>query len=193
VGTLVLVPLESSRRRALVLGLSLVLAAWLATEVARPAVAWYAGRGNSIAGLTRALAWEPRNAEAHIRLGHAYANLVPADFARAGAHYAEAIRLRPTDAYPRLLLALLANRQDDRAAARAAIEQALRLDPENVGLRWEAALLALGWGEREVALPHFKYVLGVDPAQRDAAFQLARTLLDPGDDPATCCPPTSTA
>jgi tetratricopeptide (TPR) repeat protein len=188
VAMLVLVPLESARRRALVLGLSLVLAAWLAIEVTRPAVAWYAGRGNSIPGLTHALAWDPRNADAHVRLGHAYANLVPAQTALASAHYAAAIRLRPTDAYPRLLLALLANRQDDRAAARAAIEQALQLDPENVALRWEAALLALGWGEREIALPHFKYVLGVDPAQRDAAFQLARTLLQPGEDPATLLP-----
>ena len=64
----------------------------------------------------------------------------------------------------------------------------MQLDPHNVSIRWEAALLALGWGERVTGLDHFKYVLGVDPAQRDAAFQLARTLLRPGEDPATLLP-----
>src|SRR5262249_37769433 len=97
-------------------------------------------------------------------------------------------RLRPTDAYPRLLQALLAEKEGDHAAARSAIEGAVRLDPHNVSIRWEAALLALGWGERAAGLDHFKYVLGVDPAQRDAAFQLARTLLRPGEDPASLLP-----
>ena len=116
------------------------------------------------------------------------ADRVPADIARARAQYAEAVRLRPTDAYPRLLQALLAEKEGDRAAAHAAIDGAVRLDPHNVSIRWEAALLALGWGERATALEHFKYVLGVDPDQRDAAFQLALTLLRPGEDPASLLP-----
>ena len=187
-GRLVLVPLESRGRRALVLGLALAVAAWLAVEAVRPAIAWYAGRDKNVQGLQRAVAWDPRNADLQIRLGHAYASLVPADAVRATAHYGAAVGLRPTDAYPRLLLALLANGQGDLRASRAALEEALRLDPENVNLRWEAALLFMEWGEREAALPHFKYVLGVDPAQRDAAFQLARTLLRPGENPATLLP-----
>src|SRR5207247_10972465 len=117
-----------------------------------------------------------------------YADRVPADIARARAQYAEAVRLRPTDAYPRLLQALLAEKEGDRAAAHSAIDGAVKLDPHNVSIRWEAALLALGWGERATGLEHFKYVLGVDPSQRDAAFQLARTLLRPGEDPASLLP-----
>src|SRR5881397_4068794 len=185
---LVLVPLESRARRMVVLALTLVIAGWLAVQLASPAIAWYDGRGDKIAGLERAVAWDPKNADLHIRLGHEYATRVPADVARARAHYAEAVRLRPTDAYPRLLQALLAEKQGDRAAARAAIDGAVQLDPHNVSIRWEAALLALGWGERAAGLDHFKYVLGVDPAQRDAAFQLARTLLRPGEDPASLLP-----
>ena len=171
-----------------VLALTLVIAGWLAIQLASPAIAWYDGRGDKIPGLERAVAWDPRNAELHIKLGHAYADRVPADIARARAQYAEAVRLRPTDAYPRLLQALLAEKEGDRAAAHAAIDGAVRLDPHNVSIRWEAALLALGWGERAAGLEHFKYVLGVDPSQRDAAFQLARTLLRPGEDPASLLP-----
>ena len=171
-----------------VLALTLLIAGWLAIQLASPAIAWYDGRGDKIPGLERAVAWDPRNAELHIKLGHAYADRVPADIARARAQYAEAVRLRPTDAYPRLLQALLAEKEGDRAAAHAAIDGAVRLDPHNVSIRWEAALLALGWGERATGLEHFKYVLGVDPSQRDAAFQLARTLLRPGEDPASLLP-----
>src|SRR5205809_3299531 len=185
---LVLIPLESRARRMVVLALTLVIAGWLAIQLASPAIAWYDGKGDKIPGLERAVKLDPQNAELHIRLGHAYANRVPADAKRASEQYGEAVRLRPTDAYPRLLQALLLDKQGDRPAARAAIAEAVQLDPHNVSIRWEAALLALGWGERVTGLDHFKYVLGVDPAQRDAAFQLARTLLRPGEDPATLLP-----
>src|SRR5205809_2348612 len=185
---LVLVPLESRARRMVVLALTLVIAGWLAIQLASPAIAWYDGRGDKIPGLERAIAWDPQNADLHIRLGHADADRVPADIDRARAQYAEAIRLRPTDSYPRLLQALLSEKQGDRAAARSAIDGAVQLDPHNVSIRWEAALLALGWGDRATALDHFKYVLSVDPEQRDAAFQLAQTLLRPGEDPARLLP-----
>jgi tetratricopeptide (TPR) repeat protein len=185
---LVLLPLESRVSRGVVFVLTLVIAGWLAVQLASPAIAWYEGRGDKIPGLERAIAWDPRNAELHIRLGHAYADRVPADIERARAQYGEAVRLRPTDAYPRLLQALLAEKQGDRTAARSAIDGAVKLDPHNVSIRWEAALLALGWGERATGLDHFKYVLGVDPAQRDAAFQLARTLLRSDEDPTSLLP-----
>jgi len=185
---LVLVPLESRASRLVVVALTVVIAGWLAIQLASPAIAWYDGRGDKIPGLERAIAWAPKNADLHIRLGHAYADKVPADVERARAQYEEAIRLRPTDAYPRLLQALLAEKQGDHAAARSAIDGAVQLDPHNVSIRWEAALLALGWGDRAASLDHFKYVLGVDPDQRDAAFQLARTLLRPGEDPANLLP-----
>ncbi len=185
---LVLVPLESRRSRLLVLGLTLALAAALAASVARPAVAWYLARRDTVAALEAAVRWDPFDPALHTRLGQAYAMLVPPDAARARAHFDAAVRLRPTDAYPRLLLALLLARRQDREGARRALAEALRLDPHNVTVRWEAALLHLGWGEREPALAHLKYVLAVDPAQRDAAFQLARTLLGAGEDPAGLLP-----
>src|SRR2546428_8196716 len=144
---LVLVPLESRARRMVVLALTVVIAGWLAIQLASPAVAWYDGRGDKIPGLERAVAWDPQNAELHIKLGHAYADRVPADITRARAQYAAAGRLRPTAAYPRLLPALLAEKEGDHAAAQAAIDGAVRLDPHNVSIRSEAALLALRQGE----------------------------------------------
>ena len=56
-----------------VLALTVVIAGWLAIQLASPAVAWYDGRGDKIPGLERAVAWDPQNAELHIKLGHAYA------------------------------------------------------------------------------------------------------------------------
>jgi hypothetical protein len=85
-------------------------------------------------------------------------------------------------------LALLFDRQGDRDRARDALDAALRADPHNVAIRWQAALLAFQWGDRERALEHFRYVLAVDPSQQDAAFQLARILLRPGDDPGDLLP-----
>src|SRR5437016_14534222 len=107
---LVLVPLESRTSRMVVLALTVVIAGWLAVQLASPAIAWYDGRGDKIPGLERAIAWDPQNADLHIRLGHAYAARVPADIDRARAQYAEAIRLRRTDSYPRLPQALLSEK-----------------------------------------------------------------------------------
>ena len=70
-----------------VLALTVVIAGWLAIQLASPAVAWYDGRGDKIPGLERAVAWHPQNAELRIKLGHAYADKVPADFTRARAQY----------------------------------------------------------------------------------------------------------
>src|SRR2546428_10464182 len=100
---LVLVPLESRARRMVVLALTLVIAGWLAVQLASPAIAWYDGRGDKIAGLERAVAWGPKNADLHIRLGPEYATRVPADVAPAPAPYAQAGPPAPTGAHPRPL------------------------------------------------------------------------------------------
>src|SRR5207237_7972146 len=86
-------------------------------------------------------------------------------------------------------LALLCEPDCAATIAREYLDAALRAGPHTVSLRWEAALLALRWRERDLALEHLRYVLAVDPGQRDAAFQLARTLLRPDEDPATLLPP----
>src|SRR5262249_35920251 len=64
---LVLVPLESRARRVVVLALTVVIAGWLAIQLASPAIAWYEGRGDKLPGLERAITWDPKNADLHIR------------------------------------------------------------------------------------------------------------------------------
>jgi hypothetical protein len=85
-------------------------------------------------------------------------------------------------------LALLAEREGARDRARQALDTAIATDHHNVWLRWEAALLALHWGQQDTALQHLAYVLAVDPEQREAAFQLARTVLPRGQSLASLMP-----
>src|SRR3989442_13709285 len=64
-----LAPLESRARRMVVLALTLLIAGWLAVQPARPATAWYDGRGGKIAGLQAAAAWVTKKGASHTRLG----------------------------------------------------------------------------------------------------------------------------
>ena len=182
-----LIPLESRASRVLVLLGALALAGGLASAVLRPAVAAsLAARAGGIDALERALAWDRADPILHLGLGSAYQHI--GDYRQARRHFETATRLRPTDGVPWLQQALLADREGDRPRARQAVEAALRLDPHNVMIRWEAALLAMRWGERDSALEHLRYVLAVDPSQRDAAFQLARLLLEPEQAPSVLLP-----
>jgi len=191
---IILCPLEAPARRVVVLAVTLVAAALLAAAILGPAVAGYlGGRATTVGALERAVAWDPRDPDLHLRLGLWYTSLAERpDYERARLHFETALRLRPSDASARLNLARVFDHSGDRDRAREALDAALRADPHNVTVRWEAALLALGWGDRERALEHFRYVLAVDPSQQDAAFQLARTLLRPEEDPGDLLPQEAT-
>ncbi len=189
----VLIRLESRGRRALALGIAAVLAGVAGWAVARPAVADRLARtADGPEALARAAAWDPGDADLRLRVSDAYRSALDgADPAKARAHAEAALRLRPAHAGAWLRLALTAGDEGRREAARLALETALRLDRHNVSLRWEAALLALRWGDRAAALEHLRYVLAVDPGRRDVAFQLARTLIGPGEPAAVLLPAAS--
>jgi len=72
---------------------------------------------------------------------------------------------------------LLADDQGAHGRARQLLDAALRADPHNVNLRWEAALLALRCRTETWRWSTSGTCSRLDPGQRDAAFQLARTLL----------------
>jgi tetratricopeptide (TPR) repeat protein len=183
----VLIPLERRVHRALLLVVALAVGGSLGGHIVRPAVAaYFAARASSVSQFERAVAWDPANPTLQLRLARAYAQA--GDDLRAAAHFDTALRLRPADAMTWLHLALYRDRRGDRPGASAAVEHAISLDRHNVVVRWEAALLAIRWGHRERALEHLRYVLAVDVTQRDAAFQLARMLLRPGDDGASLLP-----
>ncbi len=183
----ILIPLERRAHRALLLVVALAVAGSLGGHIIRPAVAtWLAARATSVRDFERALAWDPGSPALNLRLARAYGQA--GDEGRATARFDTALRLRPTDAMAWLHVALFRDRSGDRHGANAALERAVGLDQHNVVVRWEAALLAIRWGHRERALEHLRYVLAVDATQRDAAFQLARMLLRPGDDAASLLP-----
>src|SRR5437879_5316624 len=96
----VLIPLEASRSRALVLVLTLVAAAVLAAAIVGPAVAGYlADRATTLGALEHAVAWDPRDPDLHLRLGHSSASLVAAirhkDFMLAEAAWMRRASLAP--------------------------------------------------------------------------------------------------
>ncbi len=183
----IFIRLESRRSRALALVLTLLAAGALTRSIVRPVVAdRLATNAVSMADRERATAWDPTDPALQTWLGRAYERQGDLDLARV--RFEEAVRLRPSDAYAIMQLALLAERRHDARAARAAIDKALALDAHNVAIRWEAALLALRLDDRDQALDHLRYILAVDPAQRDAAFQLGRALLRPDENPQTLLP-----
>jgi tetratricopeptide (TPR) repeat protein len=186
----VLIRLNSRAGRLIALLVMLAGVAWLGRVIASPAVADHLARNAAaVPELERAIGWDSTVPDLRLRLAQAYlARLEPEDTARAQAQLEVALHQRPTHAWTWLQLALLADRQGDPSRARQALDTAIRLDRHNVWLRWEAALLALRWGERDIALEHLEYVLAVDPEQREAAFQLARTLLEPGESLASLMP-----
>jgi len=186
----VLIRLGSRAGRLIALVVTLAGVAWLATVIVKPAVADYLARkATTVPQLEPAVGWDPTAPDLRLRLAQAYlARLDPGDTARARAQLEAALHQRPTHGWTWFQLALLADREGDASRARRALDTAIRMDRHNVWLRWEAALLALRWGERDIALEHLEYVLAADPEQREAAFQLARTLLAPGESLASLMP-----
>src|SRR5439155_161964 len=79
----------------------------LAAAIVGPAVAGYlADRATTVGALEHAVAWDPRDPDLHLRLGHSYASLAEGpDYERARLHLETALRLRPSDAHARLSLA----------------------------------------------------------------------------------------
>ncbi|MGH7265297.1 MAG: hypothetical protein ACREMB_10650, partial [Candidatus Rokuibacteriota bacterium] len=165
-----------------VLAAALVAAGWLAQAIVSPAVGErLAATATTPAEHERALAWDPADPDMMRRAAAAYLDQrAGPDVERARWHLEAALRRRPGQGLLWLELALLADRAGEPARARALLASALRLDPHGVVLRWEAALLALRWDDRAAALDHLRYVLAVEPGQAEAAFQLARRVVDPG-------------
>src|SRR5262245_26919885 len=89
----VLIPLERQAHRALLLVIALAVAGWLGGHIVRPPVAAYlATRATDVAGAERAVAWDPKSPDLHLRLARAYAQA--GDHPRALASFDTALRLR---------------------------------------------------------------------------------------------------
>jgi choline-sulfatase len=114
---------------------------------------------------------DPRNGQAHLRLG--YARLAANDCARAERefHAAAAAGLPSADIY--LGLATCLGRRNDLAGAERALAEARRLEPDNPALLANVGILQAAKGDYAGAIQALMAALAADPNLLEARFNLA--------------------
>jgi tetratricopeptide (TPR) repeat protein len=171
----------SLQRWLLVLGVG-VLGGWLASAsllhftvaaLTDPSI------GASRELLESAVSYFPNASKLHARLA---ANLVESQIdqqqdhaqlaALAGAHLHTAIRLAPSQFDHYVLLAVVAEQQDDLAGARAALQHALQLAPHRLSLHWRLGNLQLRMGQLTEAAQVFARIVKANPAYLPEALSL---------------------
>ena len=124
-----------------------------------------------ISALEGILRDDPRNGQAHLRLG--YARLQAGDCARAEPELERAIAsgLPSADAY--LGLATCRGRRHDLAGAERALAEAGRLEPANAVVTANLGILRAAKGDLPGAIEALKSALAADPDLHEARFNLA--------------------
>jgi choline-sulfatase len=124
-----------------------------------------------ISALEGILRDDPRNGQAHLRLG--YARLLAGDCARAEPELERAIAsgLPSADAY--LGLATCRGRRRDLAGAERALAEAGRLEPGNAVVTANVGILRATKGDLPGAIEALKAALAADPDLHEARFNLA--------------------
>jgi arylsulfatase A-like enzyme/cytochrome c-type biogenesis protein CcmH/NrfG len=114
---------------------------------------------------------DPRNGQAHLRLG--YARLQAGDCARAEPefHAAASAGLPSADVY--LGLATCLGRRNDLAGAERALNEARRLEPDNPAVLANVGILRAAKGDLAGAIPSLTAALAADPNLHEARFNLA--------------------
>jgi choline-sulfatase len=114
---------------------------------------------------------DPRNAQAHLRLG--IARLQTGDCARAEPelHAAAAAGLPSADIYVGLATCL--GRRNDLAGAERALAEARRLEPENAAVLANIGILRAAQGNQAAAIESLMAALARDPDLHEARFNLA--------------------
>jgi arylsulfatase A-like enzyme/thioredoxin-like negative regulator of GroEL len=114
---------------------------------------------------------DPRNGQAHLRLG--YAQLQNGDCARAEPEFqaAAATGLPSADIY--LGLATCFGRRNDLAAAERALNEARRLEPDNPAVTANIGILRAARGDQAGAIEALTAALAADPNLHEARFNLA--------------------
>jgi choline-sulfatase len=121
---------------------------------------------------------DPRNGQAHLRLG--YARVQAGDCARAEPefHAAIATGLPSADAYLGLAGCLGARR--DFSGAERALNEAVRLEPDNPVVRANIGILKGTRGDTDGAIQSLNSALATDPNLHEARFNLALTYARAG-------------
>ncbi len=121
---------------------------------------------------------DPRNGQAHLRLG--FARLQSGDCARAEPELRAAIAtgLPSADAY--LGLATCLGRRNDLAGAAGALDEAERLEPDNPSVAANRGILLAAKGDLPGAINALTRALTLDPGLDEARFNLALTYAKAG-------------
>ena len=114
---------------------------------------------------------DPRNGQAHLRLG--YARLQSGDCERAERefHAAAAAGLPSADIY--LGLAVCLGRHNDLAGAERALAEARRLEPDSPAVLANLGILRAAKGDQAGAIQALTSALAADPNLHEARFNLA--------------------
>lgn len=142
----------------------------LAARIAQVASGELAGTAlvSALEGIVRD---DPRNGQAHMRLG--YARLQSGDCARAKAEFQAAIAsdLPSTDAH--LGLATCLGRERELGSAERVLDEARRLEPDNPAILANIGILLAAKGDVPGAIDALTTALTVDPNLHEARFNLA--------------------
>jgi arylsulfatase A-like enzyme/cytochrome c-type biogenesis protein CcmH/NrfG len=114
---------------------------------------------------------DPRNGQAHLRLGFARLQAGECDRAEPEFHAAVAAGLPSADVY--LGLASCLGRRRDLAGAERALGEARRLEPDNPAVTANVGILQAAKGEWPAAIDSLKAALAADPNMHEARFNLA--------------------
>jgi Flp pilus assembly protein TadD len=114
---------------------------------------------------------DPRNPQAHVRLG--YARLQGRDCARAMPHFQAAIASALPGAEAHLGIATCLGRANDLAGAERALAEARRLEPDNPIVVANVGILQASRGDNQAALQSLQAALATDPNLHEARFNLA--------------------
>jgi choline-sulfatase len=132
-----------------------------------------------IATLQSILKADPRNPQAHLRLGYAEIDRDRCD--RAEPHLRFALQAKVPSADAGLGLAGCLLRRGDRTGAVAALSEARRAEPGNPVVAANLGLLALQNRDYPLAINELQAALGADPTLLEARFALARAMASNGD------------
>ena len=142
--------------------------------------AWQEQRERAVAAAERALALDPRLAEAHIAMGkiHLYFDL---DWAAADAEFRQALALAPADASALYWAGIFAWHLGHFDDALRFYNQSLAVDPLNPRLQWLIGGVYLNTGRPAEAEASFRRLLELDPANVDAISGIGMALVLRGD------------
>ena len=145
----------------------------VAARIARVTSGEAQGRA-AIALLEQALAEDPHNPQAHLRLGYLW--LDAEDCARATPHFEAAIASGLPSADPYLGLARCQTEAGRPDAAAGTLRKALAVEPGNAVVEANLGLLALDGGAAQTAAEYLGRAVDHDPDLHEARFALARAL-----------------